>query len=170
MRFMFRTFRFVCLFVALSKLGEFSVELADFLRDQILDIGDHFRFKGFKLPRVLFLKVAEENFQEWRKISGDQEWIRADFSIQVISEMDDETERLELLVSDSLISTPEFQPLNDDTLVRKLNEKKNTIQDNPKKLEALTEIAESLSQKSPMTHLDLWLKNLEDDFKKLKGY
>ncbi|PJZ79871.1 hypothetical protein [Leptospira meyeri] len=159
----------ICLFVALSEMAEFSIGLADFIRDQILDIGDYYKFKGFKLPSVLILKVEDKNLEDWRKQSGDQEWLRADFSIQVISENEDEKVRLELLVSDSLFSIAEFQPLSDETLIRKLNEKITTIEENPKKREALNEIAESLSQKSPINHLDKWLKNLEDDFKKLKG-
>ncbi len=117
----------ICLHVVLS-----TDQLErDKLRDQVLDFGDWSVSRGFRRPLACVLEMKDcDDTNDWRADSGDQEWLRGQFSLQVAADKQDAQQRLLCLLENDPPAVDELRPKSDTALASALM---SILKDPPRK-------------------------------------
>jgi hypothetical protein len=163
----------LCLYVKLPS-GEKSPALEiikDLIRDHALDIGDWSSYNNHSLPLICVIQCSNGEWRQWRQISGDQEWLRGQLSLQIVDSEQDAKQRLDLLLNDTFTDIPDVQPMNDKALAKKLTDVAN---DEKRKLsseqrELLKVITQGLDSSYAQSFLDPWESGLLVNYKGILG-
>jgi len=158
-----------CLFVISSNCeNKKQEEVSKFIYEQILDLGDWLISKDVNVPLVLI--VFDINWQEeWKALSGTQEWLRGQFSIQSVASKDEAMSRLEQILDEKIPDTEEVQPKSDVLLAKeietKLSDSKVKLTDKQRKI--LQQIAFEIVSPNAIYRLDEWENKLSADYQQL---
>jgi len=158
-----------CLFVNFSNSENKTLEeISKFIYEQILDLGDWLASKDVKVPLVLI--VYDEKFRgAWEMLSGDQEWLRGQFSIQPVANEEEAVSRLGQILDERIPETEEVQPKSDILLAKEIGAKssdsKGKLKEGQKKL--LQQISIEIVSPNAIYRLDEWENKLSTEYKHL---
>lgn len=160
----------LCIYIKLSSESENENEntLKEMIRDQALDLGDWSNFEGFSLPLICLVQCSQ-NVTGWRKIAGDQEWLRGQLSLQIVESNDDASGLLSIVLEDTLPEVPEVRPLNDSAISQKIYEVLNDETKNfsQEQKAFLKQIAQAFETSTAINKLDEWEIGLIENYEQV---
>lgn len=138
-------------------------------REQVLDFTDWLATKGWRMP-VVFIVLAEGmDFGDWMLLSGDQEWLRAQFSIQVCRTRDGFMKRIKTVLGEGFDTAVEVEPKEDKVLSeeisRLLASEKVKLDSNVRQI--LNRFEQALLKADGLELLRKWEQDLATDYEKL---
>lgn len=160
----------LCIYIKLPSESENGNEntLKEMIRDQALDLGDWSNFEGFSLPLICLVQCSQTVSGTWRKIAGDQEWLRGQLSLQIV-ELDSEREsRLSILLEDALPEVPEVRSLSDSAISKKIYEVLNGTKSlSQEQRDFLKQMAQAFESSTATNKLDEWEKGLIKNYEQI---
>ena len=161
----------LCIYIKLPSESENGNEntLKEMIRDQALDLGDWSNFEGFSLPLICLVQCSQKVSGTWRKIAGDQEWLRGQLSLQIVESNDDASGLLSIVLEDTLPEVPEVRPLNDTAISQKIYEVLNDETKNfsQEQMDFLKQIAQAFETSTAINKLDKWEIGLIENYEQV---
>ena len=160
----------LCIETDSSKIAENLHEnWPSLIREQVLDLGDWLSSQGIRMPLVLVL-VDEfftdgENYRKWRDYAGNQEWLRGNFSVQLIRQKAELARRLEHLLDSEVEEILEIEQKNDIGLAKELFSLiKGDLRISTEQTILLEKIANEIQNPGSVQRLNEWNVQLEKDY------
>jgi hypothetical protein len=104
--------------------GNLHEDWPSLIREQVLDLGDWLSSQGIRMPLVLVMFdeffTDRQNYKKWRECAGNQEWLRGNFSIQLIRQKAELERRLEHLLDAAVEEILEIEQKNDIGLAKEV--------------------------------------------------
>ncbi len=161
----------LCLYIKLPLESKNNSEniVKEMLRDQALDLGDWSNYNGFSLPLICLVQCSQNASGTWRKIAGDQEWLRGQLSLQIVDSNDEASGRLSIVLEDTLPEVPEVRPLNDTAISQKIYEVLNdeTKEFSQEQRDFLKQIAQAFESSTAINKLDKWEIGLIENYEQV---
>ncbi|NCC60349.1 MAG: hypothetical protein EOM12_05295 [Verrucomicrobiae bacterium] len=154
----------LCLYLKLGNCKLDFNELKNRMRDQVLDIGDWSASKGYRLPLVCV--VESKNDEDWRKLSGDQEWLQGQWSLQSTRDEKHSRALLELFLCESMADVGEVQPKTDMLLSKEIEKAlaSHDFESNDLQREILSNISESIVNPQAVAKLEAWEQEITKEY------
>ncbi len=159
----------ICLILELGRKSDQQEDddsdLKKLVRNQVLDLGDWNSFAGYIMPVVcIVLSDDKTTLENWKKLAGDQEWGRGQFSLQIASP-DDVEQRLEALLGESFPDVSDVQPLSDSLISERIREVLDEVKTmSPEQRRILEKIADALTQPKTLPLLEEWDAGLREKY------